>query len=88
MSVGGHINGVNTAEVLLNAIVNQTVDAHLDQVHFDHLTIEGDLNIKSGLVNEIDIVYLNTSALRLNANQLVEGSMVFTQVSSPVVLDF
>ena len=68
-------------KVLPNVVANQTIDAHLDRVHFDHLVIDGDLDIKSGIVNDIDIAALNSSALRLDENQIVNGSMVFTKVA-------
>ncbi len=76
---------MHATKVLPNVVVNQTIDAHLDRVHFDHLEIEGDLDIKSGMVNDINIVSLNASAIRLDADQLVEGSMVFTKVSSIIL---
>lgn len=79
-SVEGYLNGVNASEVLNNAIINQTIDALLDRVHFDDLVIEGDLEIKSGLVNDVNISSLNASTLRLNADQIVEGSIIFEQV--------
>lgn len=80
LSVEEYLNGVNASGVLNNAIINQTTDALLDRVHFDNLVIEGDLEIKSGLVNDINITALNASALRLDTDQIVEGTMVFTQV--------
>ena len=66
--------------MLPNVVVDKTLDVHLDNVHFDHLMIEGNLEIKSGKVNDIDIIALNASAIRLDTEQLIEGSMVFKQV--------
>jgi hypothetical protein len=66
--------------VLPNVVVDKTLDVHLDKVHFDHLMIEGNLEIKSGKVNDIDIMALNASAIRLDTEQLIEGSIVFKQV--------
>ena len=66
--------------MLPNVVVDKTLDVHLDNVHFDHLMIEGNLEIKSGKVNDIDIIALNASAIRLDTEQLREGSMVFKQV--------
>ena len=80
LSVNGYLNGVDAMKVLPNVVANQTIDAHLDGVHFDHLVIDGDLDIKSGIINDIDIAALNSSALRLDENQIVNGSMVFTKV--------
>ena len=81
LSVKGYLNGVDAMKVLPNVVANQTIDAHLDRVHFDHLEIDGDLDIKSGIINDIDIAALNSSALRLDENQIVNGSMVFTKVA-------
>ena len=81
LSVNGYLNGVDAMKVLPNVVANQTIDAHLDGVHFDHLVIDGDLDIKSGIINDIDIAALNSSALRLDENQIVNGSMVFTKVA-------
>ena len=81
LSVNGYLNGVDAVKVLPNVVANQTIDAHLDRVHFDHLVIDGDLDIKSGIINDIDIAALNSSALRLDENQIVNGSMVFTKVA-------
>ena len=81
LSVNGYLNGVDAMKVLPNVVANQTIDAHLDRVHFDHLEIDGDLDIKSGIINDIDIAALNSSALRLDENQIVNGSMVFTKVA-------
>ena len=80
LSVKEYINGVNATHVLPNVVVDKTLDVHLDNVHFDHLMIEGNLEIKSGKVNDIDIIALNASAIRLDTEQLIEGSMVFKQV--------
>ena len=81
LSVNGYLNGVDAVKVLPNVVANQTIDAHLDRVHFDHLVIDGDLDIKSGIINDIDIAALNSSALRLDENQIVNGNMVFTKVA-------
>lgn len=66
--------------VIPNVIVNQTIEAELGQVHFDHLVIDGDMEIESGLVNSVDFADLNLNALWLNKDQLAEGSMIFTNV--------
>lgn len=80
LSVEGHLNGVDASHVLPNVVVDKTLDVQLDNVHFDHLIIDGNLEIKSGMVNDIDIMALNASAIRLDAEQLIEGSIVFKQV--------
>ncbi len=80
LSVDGHLNGVDASHVLPNVVVDQTLDVQLDNVHFDHLVIDGNLEIKSDMVNDIDIMALNASAIRLDADQLIEGSIVFKQV--------
>lgn len=80
MAVGQHLDGVNVTRVLPNVFVNQSHDVQLDRVRFDHLEIDGDLEINSGIINDVDILALNASALRLDTDQLVEGSIVFTQV--------
>lgn len=79
LSVGHHIDGVNVTQLLPNVFFDQTPDVQLGRVRFDHLIIEGNLEIGSGMINDVDILALNASALRLDTNQLVEGSIVFTQ---------
>lgn len=80
LSVGHHIDGVNVTQLLPNVFFDQTPHVQLGRVRFDHLIIEGNLEIGSGMINDVDILALNASALRLDTNQLVEGSIVFTQV--------
>lgn len=80
MSIEGYFNGINASQVFSSIIVNQSIDTQLDKGHFENLIIEGDLKIDSGLVNDVDIVSLNSTALRLDRDQLIEGTMVFAEV--------
>ena len=80
LSVQGYLNGFNASQVFSSIIVNQSIDARLGKVRFDNLIIEGDLNLDSGFVNDVNIAVLNSSALRLDSNQLIEGPMIFAGV--------
>lgn len=80
MSVEEFLNGIDVSGLLDNVVINQTIDALLDRVHFDDLVIEGDLEIKSGLVNDINITAMNARTLRIDTDEIVEGTVVFTQV--------
>lgn len=80
LTVDGKLDGVNAAEVLSNVVTEGESAIEFGVLRVDHLTIDGDLNITSGMINEVDIVALNASALRINGQQEVSGSLGFEQV--------
>lgn len=81
--VNGSLDNVQLDKVLPNIVTNQSVDIEFHgHVHFDHLTINGDLEISSNRIDGIDVVALNASAVLLNANQTVVSSIEFTNGST------
>jgi hypothetical protein len=81
--VNGSLDNVQLDKVLPNIVTNQSVDIEFHgHVHFDHLTINGDLEISSNRIDGIDVVALNASAVLLNANQTVLSSIEFTNGST------
>lgn len=81
--VNGSLDNVLLDQVLPNIVTNQSfaIEFH-GQVHFDHLTIDGALEISSNRIDGIDIVALNASAVLLNADQTVVSSIEFTNGST------
>lgn len=77
----GKLDGVNVNQVLPNVVVNLTAETKFRRVQFDHLIIDGNLNVKSGMVGGVNLEALNSSAIRLDANETVtDGSLNFTKV--------
>ena len=81
--VNGLLDNVQLDKVLPNIVTNQSIDIEFHgHVHFDHLTIDGALEISSNRIDGIDVVALNASAVMLNVNQTVLSSIEFTNGST------
>jgi len=65
--------------VLPNVVYNRstTVGAEFGQMRFDNLIIDGDIEITTGMIGNVDLLALNSSVVRLNADEtLLEGSAI------------
>lgn len=64
-------------KVLPNTITNQSSGVEFSgNILFDHLIIDGSLEIASNQIGQVDVVALNASALLLNADQTVNISSI------------
>ena len=79
LTVEGHLDNVDVGLVLPHVVHNRstTVGAEFGQMRFDNLIIDGDIEITTGMIGNVDLLALNSSVVRLNADEtLLEGSAI------------
>lgn len=83
LEIDGHIDGVNVSSILPNVVYNYSNrSAHFNRMHLDKLIVEGDVIVASRMIGDIDVEALNSTALRLDAMDLMpeNSSIDFSQV--------
>lgn len=71
---------VNVSQMLSSVLRKDAETSIFNDVEFNQLIIEGDLNVASGFINGINFTALNESVLRLNADEEMDGILEFNKV--------
>ena len=75
--VEGSLNDITVNDLLLNVIFDDSVDVTFSRASFDHLTIDGHLQIADNNIGHVDIVNFNSSVVRLDRDETVSGFLKF-----------
>ena len=86
LHIHGLIDRVNVSHVLSSVLRKDAETSVFNDMEFDRLIIEGNLNLPSGLVNGVNFTALNQSVLRLNADEVLESNLEFNNVRTTVHL--
>lgn len=76
--VKGSLNGIVVDDLLLNAVLDDSVDVAFSHASFDHLTIDGDLHIADNKIGDVDVLEFNSSVIRLDRDETVAGLLNFS----------
>ena len=79
--VEGDLNDVSVEEMLASIIYEDSINVTFARASFEHVTMDGDLEIASNKIGDVDIVALNSSIVRLDGDVTVTGFFNFSMVS-------